>query len=113
MTGQGLIWSQIRQISKKSGKLCSPELICQKFSQRSYGSGSTSTVIWLNVSIKLMILADGLTSMSSCIFIYYSSDGHHYLVPLSINVGSMRRARLYYGTASKVQTIKGPPPGGA
>ncbi len=24
----GLMWSQIRQISKKSGKLCSPGLVC-------------------------------------------------------------------------------------
>ena len=26
MTRQGLIWLQIRQINKKSGKLCSPDL---------------------------------------------------------------------------------------
>ncbi len=65
--------------------------------QRSHGS--RSKVTWVNPSLKVIILAGGLTSTSSCIFNFWT-DSKHYVqpnLPLLVVGGSLAlQAADYY-----------------
>ena len=58
--------------------------------QRSHGSGSKVT--WVKPSLKVMIFADGLTSMSSCIFSYSNKFQRKSLV----HVHDVSQLTLFY-----------------